>query len=231
VIFARTPRAGRVKTRLIPAIGAEGAARLHAAFVRDVVARFGVGRGRGRGRRFAGESLLAHEGPASAFQRSLGIPLVRQRGADLGARMEAAFADAAEAGVGRTLIIGTDSPDLPERRITEAFALLGRPAVDVVLGPAVDGGYYLIGARGVPSELLRDMPWGAAQLLERTLAAARRAHLGVRLLEPWYDVDRPEDLAFLRTHVAGLSAQGEDRCPITRMLLGEQESTTGRPPG
>ena len=210
LVFAKVPVAGAVKTRLEPRIGSVNAARLHAAFLEDVVASA----------RQVAEVVLYHDpGEPGPVLASLGIELKPQQGSHLGERMANAIGAEIRAGVEKVLVLGSDSPDLPRSRLLAAVAALeGAP---VVIGPAVDGGYYLVGVRGLPPEaLFRDIPFGGREVLAATLAAVRAASLDVALLEPWYDIDRPEDLDFLRTHLEFLSvAGGEERCPATRRVL------------
>jgi len=112
-----------------------------------------------------------------------------------------------ELGAGPVVIIGTDSPTLPPRLVDAAFAALRE--VDFVVGPACDGGYYLLGAReGVPPVFVGPS-WGGPGVLAHTLDSLERARAPYQLLEFWYDVDRPGDLAFLRAHLPALTAAGE----------------------
>ncbi len=178
-LFAKAPVAGRVKTRLIPALGAEGACALYRAMVDDTLDSL------------AGTSCAVEIWFAGERWSRRGLPAFAQRGGDLGQRMRGAFAamlrrsDAA-------LIVGADVPTLPRRCLRAALAHLERG--DAVLGPAADGGYYLIGSREVPRfEAVR---WSTSHALADT-----RRTVNARLLEPWYDVDRPEDLRLLRAHL------------------------------
>ena len=189
MVFAKAPEPGRVKTRLL--LPPETAAALHAAFVRDVVARH-----QRPGRRVTVWRAGAQDHPLWA---GLDARLANQVGADLGERMAHAFAAELE-GDARVVIIGTDSPTLPPRLVDEAFALLDE--VPVVVGPACDGGYYLLGARGAVPPCFEGLAWGGDQVLLDTLDAL--AELPHRLLDFWYDVDRPADLALLRRHLRAL---------------------------
>jgi rSAM/selenodomain-associated transferase 1 len=128
----------------------------------------------------------------------LGDDLVfrRQVDGDLGARMEAAFAHAFAAGARAVVIMGTDCPQLGSDRLAEAFAALAE--AELVLGPALDGGYYLIGLTRPVPELFRGVPWGTAEVCARTLDLASPLALKVAMLGPLADVDRPEDLELTR---------------------------------
>ena len=213
LIFAKAPVPGQVKTRLEPLLGPDRAARLHEAFLRDVLARARA--------RIGSDTVLYHhpEHPGLILE-SLDVTLAPQRGSDLGERMASALTEQEEAGVERVVILGSDSPDLPPAALDRAFAILHTR--QLVLGPAVDGGYWLVGARGVPRAALTDIPWGTDAVLSATLAAVQRHGLDAGLLDVWYDVDRPDNLRFLKTHLDFLlHTAREDRCPITRRLLDE----------
>jgi len=124
--------------------------------------------------------------------------LVAQRGADLGARMAHLAAELLADGHRAALLIGSDLPTLPAAHLTEASRALAPGAADLVLGPAEDGGYYLIGlARPAPA-LFEGIAWSTAGVLEATRARARGLGLREHLLPPWYDVDTPADLDRLR---------------------------------
>jgi rSAM/selenodomain-associated transferase 1 len=187
VVFGREPLAGRVKTRLIPELGAAGAAELYAAFLADTLARcmtfddYDL-------------SLWLAEAPARALDLEVRVEV--QRGDDLGGRM--AHAIAAELAVHeRVIVIGSDSPTLPTSSIDAAVRRLADH--DLVLGPSADGGFYLIGARVPIDDVLKDIEWSTPRALEQTLARARDRH--VAFMSPWYDVDTPDDLRLLRAHL------------------------------
>ncbi len=190
IIFSRYPEAGRSKTRLIPALGASGAARLHEEITRHTL-------------RTATE--LVHDYPVQVEVHFAGgdeglmrqvfggdFPYRPQVTGDLGQKMQAALEEALGQGASRAVVIGTDCPELTARRLRHAFDAL--KTWKLVLGPAHDGGYYLIGCRQALPQLFTDIPWGTHQVLARTLAAARRVGLNPYLLETLPDVDRPEDL-------------------------------------
>jgi rSAM/selenodomain-associated transferase 2/rSAM/selenodomain-associated transferase 1 len=190
VMFTRLPKAGKAKTRLIPALGEEGAAdvqrsmTLHTA----LTAR--------RAERTGNTVFEVHftDGHVEAVREWLGgDALYKVQGpGDLGARMNTATAGA-QPGEEHVVIIGTDCPALTEEHIRRAFALLY--VNDVVLGPASDGGYYLIGLRREASALFEDMAWGGENVFEETCARVARLGLTLGLLETLDDVDRPEDIA------------------------------------
>lgn len=208
MVFAKAPTPGRVKTRLQPPLTPTQAADLHAAFVRDVVERH---------QRPDRVMTVWRAGDLDhPLWRALGVPRATQAAGDLGARMAAAFA--AELGDdARVVVLGTDSPTLPPALVDAAFEALDD--VPCVVGPANDGGYYLLGARGAAPPVFDGMPWGTDAVLPRTLAALTAAGVRHRLLPFWYDVDRPADLALLRAHLPALIAAGDPPPRHTMALL------------
>lgn len=180
VIFTRYPEAGRAKTRMIPALGEQGAADLHRRLTEHTLAA-------------ARASELPIEvrttgAPAAAFAEWLGddIRFVDQGSGDLGQRLREAATPTP------VLFIGSDLPDLTAGHLRDAAGLLRTH--DVVLGPAEDGGYWALGFR-VPSDfLLTDMPWSTDQLLRTTLDRLREKDIAPALLPTLADCDRPEDL-------------------------------------
>jgi len=195
-VFTRFPEAGKAKTRLIPSIGAEAAAQLQREMTEHTLA---VVRDYSQSSRVAVE--VRHEGGKwKAMREWLGedCSFRPQGNGDLGERMQRTFRTAFEAGVRSAVIIGTDCPELGPHPLHEAFASLEYS--DLVLGPARDGGYYLIGLRSsVPEEtysrLFSGMPWGSGEVLSMTLAQTAESGLKVKQLAILADVDRPEDLA------------------------------------
>lgn len=188
-VFAKYPEPGRAKTRLIPALGPDGAAALHDQMVRHTLARVGeVLKVRAVGARV----WTAGSDP-EAFARRFGteIPCAAQGDGDLGQKMHAAFthmlreADAA-------VLIGTDCPDISSGLLS--MALDGLQSADVVLGPANDGGYYLIGLRRPVPAFFEGIEWSTSTVLATTLDRAASLGLSVKLLPMLSDVDEPQDL-------------------------------------
>ena len=116
----------------------------------------------------------------------------RQSNGDLGDRMRNAFFDAFHDGMDKVIIIGTDCPQISPLILTDAINGLDR--ADLVLGPAHDGGYYLIGQKRTNSFLFTDIPWGTEMVLEKTIESATQHNLNITKLEPLHDIDRPEDI-------------------------------------
>lgn len=202
-LFVKHPVPGRVKTRLAETLGSERAAALYAAFTADLVARFRTA----ADRRFL--CYAPDEETAHAHFRELANAdylLWAQPERELGERMRAFFDDAFNRGAERVVIVGSDSPTLPADFIEEAFRHL--ETRDCVLGPAADGGYYLIGQRGASRPIFDGVEWSRATVLERT--TERLAGCGVQpaVLQPWYDVDTLDDLYLLRGHVRAMRMTG-----------------------
>ena len=210
-VMAKAPQAGRVKTRLVPPLTPDQAVQLSAAFLRDItenLARAGTaidpwvafapagGEAAFDGLLAAGTALLLADGtpdmPAGVdgFGRSL---LHAAQG--LFAR-----------GYGAVCLLNADSPTLPTALLAQAARRLAEPGERVVLGPAEDGGYYLIGMQTAHGGLFADIAWSTGSVAEQT--RARAAALGVPLVElaPWYDVDDRAALARLRGELGGPQA-------------------------
>ena len=199
LLFARAPVAGRVKTRLVPHLTDDGAARLYRAFLEDA-ARGYLAPGRW-------DSIVAVD-PDPDDPQLAGLfpaPWVRQAQAPggLGERLASAFLERFAEGAPFVVAMGSDHPTLPRRLLEEAFGrlALGNGAAVV---PAEDGGYCAIGlACSVPvAEVFREVPWSSPSVLAITLRRLRRARVRVAVLESAYDVDRPEDIGRLRRDLA-----------------------------
>lgn len=195
IIFTRYPEPGQVKTRLIPVLGPRGAAELHRrltfhtlGWAQELASRGGV-------------ELTVHfdGGDVNSMRKCFGgdIHFVPQSSGDLGQRLADALSDTCAP----TIAIGTDCPALTENHVHRAFAALRR--ADVVIGPATDGGYYLIGLTSPQPRLFANIPWSTDRVCETTLLHARPDGLRVEILELLSDVDRPEDLADLPRNFVG----------------------------
>ena len=193
VVFTRYPEPGKVKTRLIPKLGPEGAA----AQQRQMTERT-VGTARRLLKSLDGVSLeVRFDGrEAGDMARWLGGDLVyrRQDPGDLGEKMFRSMAVAGDEGAKETVLIGTDCPELTLDILKKAFEALSN--ADVVLGPAKDGGYYLIGLKrpDKTKTLFRDVSWGTETVMAETLAAAEALGLKTAFVDTLHDVDREEDL-------------------------------------
>ena len=187
MVFARAPHAGGVKTRLAPRLGAQGAARLQMRLVRHAV-HTAVDADCG--------PVELHATQHHGLFRTLPVALRLQRGGDLGERMHHALRSALRRH--RTaILIGADCPSLTAADLRRAARWL-KGGADLVLAPAEDGGYALIGARRISPAVFADVTWGGSAVLAQTMANIARAGLKLRLLRTVWDVDRPEDLERLR---------------------------------
>ena len=203
-VFAKAPVPGHVKTRLRPVLDEEQAARLAAAFVRDTLLKAAR----------LGPPITVYYAGDRALLAPLAPPNARwaeQGGGDLGARMARVPAPC--------LILGADSPHLPVALLRAALA--AAPVYDVVLGPAEDGGYYLIGLRAPQPALFEGIAWSTETVLAQTLARADSLGLTVHLTPPWYDLDTPADLRRLARDLTAVPPGSEDDCPSTRAALKE----------
>ncbi len=216
ILFARTPKAGQVKTRLEPVLGAEGAARLYRAFLEDAA--------RGYGPPAAWSAVLFADGDPNApgLGELFPSPWRRERQAegDLGARLLAAFREEFRRGARSALAVGSDHPVLARDRLEEVLGLLEAGHEAAVI-PAEDGGYCAIGlGRGAPAEeVFREIPWSSPRVLGVTLERFAGAGLRFALLAGSYDVDRPEDLARLRKDLAAWDPEEPDFPAATAAVL------------
>lgn len=188
LVFLKYPRPGQTKTRLVPALGERAAAELYRTLAEEGVRRT-TPRGGEYARLFCFTPAEDRDAIAGWFP---GEDLWPQPEGDLGQRMAAAFAEGFRRGARRMAIIGTDVPWVSRATVVEALAALDR--VDVALGPARDGGYYLLALREPRPALFEDIAWSTAGVLAATRSRARELGLGVKLLEPLTDLDTIEDL-------------------------------------
>jgi rSAM/selenodomain-associated transferase 1 len=220
VVMAKYPAPGSVKTRLAAQIGGTAACRLYTAFVGDLADRLA------RARLPVCWAVWPPEAPFAALIP--GQRCIAQVGRDLGERLDAAIRACAGASPLPVIAIGADAPHLEPACLLEAAAALGGGA-DVVLGPAADGGYYLIGLRTPCAALFQGIEWGSSSVLAATLARAQAARLRVHLLAETFDVDDVAGLAALRA----LLERDLVELPRTAAVLAELAPVipaAGRPP-
>ncbi|MGI2906120.1 TIGR04282 family arsenosugar biosynthesis glycosyltransferase [Tolypothrix sp. VBCCA 56010] len=190
IIFTRYPEPGKTKTRLIPALGSVGAANLQRQMTEHTVSQvkqLQASTAISLEIRFAGGNL-------QLMQDWLGSDLVYQLQGegDLGSRMMRSLLNSFQQNAEQVVIIGTDCPGVNPQILATAFEQLH--VFDLVLGPAVDGGYYLIGLQQPFPELLNNIDWGTSQVLSQTVEIAHKLNLSLAYLPTLADVDRPEDL-------------------------------------
>ncbi|MTJ15112.1 glycosyltransferase [Anabaena sp. UHCC 0187] len=190
IIFTRYPEPGKTKTRLIPALGEIGAANLQKQMTEYTISQV---------RELAKMTRVSVEvrftgGDLEKMQNWLGNDLLYQfQGeGDLGVRMERSLANAFSQNAEQVIIIGTDCPDLNSQILASAFEKLR--VFDLVIGPAIDGGYYLIGLQQPIAELFANIHWGTAQVFAKTVEIAQTWHLSISYLQALADIDRPEDI-------------------------------------
>lgn len=194
VVFAKAPIPGQVKTRLCPPLTPDEAATLHGSFVLDTLERSKAAVAK---LRLPMDRFLACAPDAShvffkIMEERHGMRVLDQVGEDLGARMAQAFTTIFALGYTQVLIVGTDVPSLPLAHYRQALVLL--TTHDLVLGPAKDGGYYLIGTTRAIPELFVDIPWSTDQVLALTEQKAQALGLKTVRLPEWRDVDTIDDL-------------------------------------
>ena len=217
LLFARAPEPGRVKTRLSPALSPAEASALYGAFLADASRLYGRD---ARWRPVLCADPEAHDPRLAALFPS---PWERrdQGPGDLGERLRRAFEHAFAAGAPCAAAVGADHPTLPVRVLDEVLgALESTGAADAAIVPAEDGGYCAIGltARRF-SDVFRGVPWSTGGVLAATLERFRDAGLSFRILEAYYDVDRPEDLDRVRRDLAGRDPADGDFPAATAAFL------------
>jgi uncharacterized protein len=212
-VFVKPPVAGKVKTRLIPIVGANGAAALAEAFFRDT---------------WNGVESLSWALPVVATTDVIDsniIPRTETRvwlqgGGALDARIERILRRALRK-TPFAIALGADSPGIPRQFLNRAHEAL--QSADAVLGPCEDGGFYLLGVRQCPSGMLSGIPWSESTTFARTLDRLKELGLKSTILDPWYDIDRPEDLDRLRSEVA----RDVIAAPNTARVLARLENAEG----
>jgi rSAM/selenodomain-associated transferase 1 len=211
-IFAKHWQPGAVKTRLAASIGDEAAATLHRCFVQTLLSRF----------HNVADRQILYFAPADSADKFHQLDLGRwtlkpQASGDLGERMEHYFSSALSASESpRTVLIGSDSPDLPLEYLEEAFDKLRN--FSVVLGPATDGGYYLIGTSQTVPPIFDDIPWSTPKVWTQTISRLTAAQIPYHVLPEWYDVD---DFTGLRRLETSLPAGDALRVKISSLLTSD----------
>ena len=221
IVFAKNPVPNQVKTRLIPTLSPEQAATLYTAFLTDWCETLAE---------LPNVDIVIAYTPIEAqldLQALIGddVSYIPQIGTDLGERLTSATQWAAEQGYAQILFVGSDSPTLPISYISQAITLLD--SRDTVIGPSTDGGYYLIGfsvetlATTIP-QVFEEIAWSTAGVFQQTVTRIREAKVTLGLLPPWYDIDTPEDLTFLHTHISATRLAGDTVQAVrTESLLAE----------
>jgi rSAM/selenodomain-associated transferase 1 len=187
-LTVKCPDPGLVKTRLARDIGDHAACEIYRTMAEKIFAETSPDAG-------SYERMVFYS-PSASEQKVTewlpGVKVLPQRGADIGEIMDNAFCDMFGAGAGKAVVTGVDIPGLNSHIVNLAFQELGH--ADVVIGPAMDGGYYLIGMKARLSDIFRGIPWGTAKVLVETLRVAGRLKLTVRTVTAMTDVDTLDDL-------------------------------------
>lgn len=214
-IFAKQPTVGAVKTRLAAATSAAFAQRVAQGFLEDTLDRCA--------KVDAERSIVYAPAAATAFFQSAAggqYELTPQEHGDLGQRLQSFFTQARQRGFTRIIAIGADSPTLPIEWIADAFIYL--ESHDVVIGPAVDGGYYLIGVATREFNLFDAIPWSTSRVLGSTMERLKTTDARLALLPPWYDVDTVDDWTSLCGHVKAMRLAGiNPGVPATEHLIAD----------
>ncbi len=199
-VMAKAPKAGSVKTRLIPPLTPEEAARLNISFLRDTTENISRAKG---GVKTQGVAIYTPVGAEAAFAGLLPADfcMIAQHDGDFGARLYHAASDLLRVGFASVCLIDSDSPTLPNSLLVEAADRLASAGDRVVLGEANDGGYYLIGVKCAHRELFTGIDWSTERVLSQTIVRAKSIALPVELLAAWYDVDDAPSLRRLHAEL------------------------------
>lgn len=212
IIFVKYPQAGRVKTRLAKSIGEENAARLYRTLVETLLKRT-------RSDKFQRTIFYSPRGKEKEMRGWLGedFIFVPQKGRGLGERLSGAFRFAFKNGAKRVIAIGSDSPTLDKKLIAEAFRKL--KDTQCAIGPARDGGYYLIGLSSRIDGIFKGIPWSTESVLSRTISKLKQLNIKYTLLGKSFDIDSYQDIILLKKKIqeaSGINPAGLKR--LSRVL-------------
>lgn len=234
-VMAKAPRPGRVKTRLSPPLSPAQASDLSRCFLRDTAESLAAAASE------TGAALVVSYTPIgdeALFEGVLpaGFELLPQRGENFGERLLQTAGDLFACGFASVCLIDSDSPTVPGTAYEQAVRELTRPGDRVVLGPAADGGYYLIGLKAPHAQLFEGIRWSTSDVYGDTLDRARALHLEIAELPLWYDVDDPASLDLLRAELLAGIAPGYATMPgyraeHTARLLGSLDPAVNRTKG
>jgi rSAM/selenodomain-associated transferase 1 len=249
-VMTKAPRAGEVKTRLVPPLTHDEAAQLNSSFLRDIAAAISAAIGEtARGcsqhpvdgaagsqvaiqRMASGLGVYTPRGTEAAYENILPKEffLIAQRGHDFGDRLIFAAEDLFKVGFASVCLINSDSPTVPAENFSQAVELLQLPEDRIVLGPSDDGGYYLIGLKKLHREMFERINWSTERVLDQTLQRAAQIGAEVKLLPAGYDVDDWATLERLCSELLGenSSSHGRGIAPNTRKFLADIIKREGR---
>ena len=223
-VMTKAPRAGKVKTRLIPPLTPEEAAALNICFLRDITAAIDQAT---QDSSVLGVAVYTPLGTEDSY---LGILpddffLVPQRGEAFGERLLFAADDLLQLGFESVCLINSDSPTVPANVFIEAVQALSNPGDRVVLGPSDDGGYYLIGLKKLHRRIFEEIDWSTEKVLKQTIDRAAELNLNVHFLPTWFDVD---DGATLQRLCESLLESPDENAPATKRFLENVVAREGR---
>ena len=223
-VMTKAPRAGQVKTRLVPPLTPEEAAQLNSCFLRDTTAAIAEA----CNKTASGVAVYTPAGCESAYADILPnvFDLLPQRGDDFGERLSCAADDLFHCGFSSVCLIDSDSPTVSAAIYSKAVQLLSMEGNRVVLGPSDDGGYYLIGLKRNRAELFERIDWSTERVLDQTMKRAEELNIEVALLPSCYDVDDRTALARLCTELLGRDSA--ETAPNTKQFLAELVKREGR---
>jgi uncharacterized protein len=225
-VMTKAPRAGKVKTRLVPPLTPEEAATLNVCFLRDTTAAISDV---ARGGKASGVAVYTPVGTAALYQGILpkGFSLLSQRGEVFGERLSFAAQDLLHLGFDSVCLIDSDSPTVPQTAFAEAVKILSQPGDPVVLGPSDDGGYYLIGLKKLHRRIFEEIDWSTEKVLDQTLQRAAELGLQVHCLPRSFDVDDGMTLRRLCEELVGGASLGQ-KAPATQRFFAELIAREGR---
>ena len=230
-VMTKAPRAGEVKTRLIPPLTPKEAAALNISFLRDTTSAISTAvQMRKTARQNAcGAAVYTPPGAEEAYADILPrhFVLIPQRGGSFGERLLFAAEDLFKCGFNSVCLIDSDSPTVRPEIFVQAVQFLYSPGDRVVIGPSDDGGYYLIGLKKPHRDIFERIDWSTARVFEQTRERAKGTSLEVKLLPTCYDVDDPAALRRLCNELLGKNSHDEI-APETRKFLNEIIAREGR---
>ena len=248
-VMTKAPRAGEVKTRLVPPLTHDEAAQLNSSFLRDLAAAISaaIGEtacsssrrslddaagGQAATERIArGVGVYTPQGTEDAYENILPEEffLIAQRGHNFGDRLIFAAEDLFKVGFASVCLINSDSPTVPAENFSQAVELLQLPGDRIVLGPSDDGGYYLIGLKKLHREMFERIDWSTERVLDQTLQRAAQIGAEVKLLPAGYDADDWAKLERLCSELLGENTSSDyGIAPNTRKFLAEIVKREGR---
>lgn len=187
-VMTKAPRAGKVKTRLVPPLTPDEAAALNICFLRDITAAIEQAT---QETKALGVAVYTPRGAEDSYRGTLpdDFFLMAQRGDAFGERLFFAIEDLLRLGFESVCLINSDSPTVPPTVFVEAAEVLANPGDRVVLGPSDDGGYYLIGLKKLHRRIFEEIDWSTEKVSQQTIDRATELQLDVHLLPAWFDVD------------------------------------------